>query len=1476
MDDVLGLFHPVVAGWFVERLGRPTGIQTLAWREIAAGRHILASAPTGSGKTLAAFLWALDRLITGCWQGGTTRVLYVSPLKALNNDIRRNLLGPLAELGERFQKKGESFPDVRVMTRSGDTPPEERRGLYRHPPEILITTPESLNIMLTAAAGRFLFGGVRTVILDEIHALAGSKRGTHLITAVERLVLAAGEFQRIALSATVRPMEAVADFVGGAELLNASDPPRYRKRPVSILRSDDEKRFALSVERPEETFPEKPAEKEKDLWWWTLAAELKRIIRQNRSTLVFTRSRRAAEKMTRFLNEGEEEIIAYSHHGSIAREIRLEVEQRLKKGELRAIVATSSLELGIDIGELDEVVLVETPFSISSSIQRLGRAGHGVGETSRGRLYPTHGMDFLAAAVMAESVAEAAIEPIRPVECPLDVLAQVIVSMACTEPWNIDALYAFLKACHPYRRLTAVQYRLVLEMLAGRYADSRLKELQPRISLDRIDGTVMAKPGAPYLLYTSGGTIPDRGYYDMMVQNSRAKIGELDEEFVWERRIGDTFTLGTQIWRIQNITHNDVEVLPLHRSAGMVPFWRAEEADRDFHYSGRISSFLKGADGELSDTESFRQKLEGRHGMSRPAAQALLEFLQRQKKATAGKLPHRGRIVIEHYHDGSGRTDSRQTVLHTFWGGRLNRPFAMALSAAWEKKYLTPLQVFIGDDNLLLVLPNEVGVREAIRLVTPENLEELLRARLESSGFFGARFRENAARALLLPRASLHRRYPLWLARLRAKKLLETVARYPDFPVVLETWRECLQDAFDIEHLKLVLGELHGGLIELVEVENDEPSPFCDGLIWRQTNQYMYEDDTPESRRPSSLSRKILDEVLHASRLRPRMPVRLAEELESRLQRLKAGYAPSGPSELLDWLKERLLIPLAEWERLLAACRRDAADFPEALPAGIAGKIAFVTLRGGTTPHACALENLPLVRRLWNIEDAIDEKQPSLRRESAGAGEMDRAGFVAQWLSYYGPIGCSSVERLLGIGSDELAELLEELAGENCVIVDAILEGGDALEVCHIDNLERLLRMARQERRPAFKALPVDLLPLFIASQQGLAVPGETMDDLQARIEKLFGYAAPAALWEEAILPARMAPYRSAWMDGLLNSSPLFWLGSGREAVTFALEAEAGLFAAPSEKDIEKAGGLFPHEKGGYHLFDIARHASLNTQDATKLLWELAWKSVVANDSLETLRKGIQNGFAAAGADERGGVAAGLPMRRSARNRWAATRPMQGSWRIIDVSPLETGGIEAQELEKERARILLDRYGILFRELLDGEPPLLRWKRIFPALRLMELSGEILSGYFFEGIPGVQFMSFEAFRFLREGLDEDRLFWMNAKDPASLCGMGIEGLKGKLPRRLSSNHIVFQGGRLVMESLRSGRELRFHIPADHPRFYECLALFKVQLSRDFNPEKRIFIEKINGQPARNSEYRDALREFGFTAGYDGLELWKRY
>ena len=626
---VFDLFHPLIRKWFAEKVGMPADIQVQAWPRVAKGEHVLITAPTGSGKTLTAFLWALQKLITGDWPGGRVRVLYVSPLKALNNDVQRNLLKPLKELRTYFTEAGEMFPPIRILTRSGDTPQNERQQMLRRPPEILITTPESLNLLLSSKNNRMILSGVESVILDEIHAVLDSKRGTHLITAVDRLIPLAGEFQRIALSATVRPLEPVADFVGGLKAYQSGEDYRYEKRPVVILRSAVKKHYNLTVDAIEQN-NDGVEGVEQDALWQTLAAALTKVIRENTATLVFCNNRRTVEKLTRYINDAAGEPLVYSHHGSLARELRLAVEHKLKNGELKGIVATNSLELGIDIGELDAVLLVQTPPSLTAAIQRIGRAGHGVGQVSRGNLFPICGRDFVEAAVASRNLPAAGIEPIAPIEAPLDVLAQVLLSMTAVETWDVDELYAFLKTSYPYRNLSRKSYDLLLEMLAGRYADTRLRELNPRIILDKLDHTVKARDGVARLVYLGGGTIPDRGYYDLRLMDTKAKIGELDEEFVWERSVGETFMLGTQVWRIMRVTHNDVEVIPGDRTINIIPFWRAEEQNRDFFYSEKIGLFLEEADKNL-ETESFAHQ-PATHAWSAYAVERLIEFLERQKK----------------------------------------------------------------------------------------------------------------------------------------------------------------------------------------------------------------------------------------------------------------------------------------------------------------------------------------------------------------------------------------------------------------------------------------------------------------------------------------------------------------------------------------------------------------------------------------------------------------------------------------------------------------------------------------------------------------------------------------------------------------------------------------------------------------------------------------------------------------------------
>jgi ATP-dependent Lhr-like helicase len=671
-------FDPRVRAWFEARYGRPTDVQRRAWPVIAAGAHALVTAPTGSGKTLAAFLWALDRLLTGAWERGNVRVLYVSPLKALGNDVRKNLLEPLEGLSAAF---GGS-PGIGVQVRTGDTPAAERRAMLRRPPEILVTTPESLNLLLASRGGRSILGGVRTAILDEIHAVAGNKRGVHLMTAVERLVALSGEVQRVALSATVRPLELVAAFVGGVG------------RDVRVVQSAAEKRIELAVRSVPRAEAGPP--------WPALAAELRQVLAANRSTLFFVNNRALAEKLARLLNEGADPPLAYAHHGSLSREVRSVVETRLKEGSLRGLVATSSLELGIDIGSLDEVVLVQAPRSVHSGVQRVGRAGHAVGATSRGRLYPTHGRDFLEAAVLGPLVEAREVEAVRPVHAPLDVLAQALLAMAGVEELDLDAAYALLRRTFAYRDLSRGAFDRVVGMLRGRYEDVRIRELRPRLLVDPGTGRARAADGVLPLVWRSGGVIPDRGYFALRVAGSGARLGELDEEFVWERRVGDTFALGAQSWRIERITRSDVEVVPGGRAA-MAPFWRADAWSREFETCERIGRFLEEADAALEDP-AFRERLLRDHRMDEGAADALLGFLRRQREATGAPLPHRRHLLVEHVAEDA----ARQVVFHACWGGRVLRPLAMAVAAAWEERHGGAPEVFTDDDCLLVHLQHEV------------------------------------------------------------------------------------------------------------------------------------------------------------------------------------------------------------------------------------------------------------------------------------------------------------------------------------------------------------------------------------------------------------------------------------------------------------------------------------------------------------------------------------------------------------------------------------------------------------------------------------------------------------------------------------------------------------------------------------------------------------------------------------------------
>lgn len=1566
----LSLFDPVVARWFAERVGTPTDVQERAWPEIAAGRHVLATAPTGSGKTLTAFLWALDRLLAGHWPGGTTRVLYVSPLKALNNDVRENLLRPLAELERAFAAAGRTPAPVGVMTRSGDTPPAERQRMTRRPPEILITTPESLNILLTARGGRAMLAGVGTVVLDEIHAVAGSKRGTHLMTAVERLVALAGEVQRVALSATVRPLERVAGFVGGFERGEGEDPAG-RPRAVRVVSSSTPKRYDLEIRAvdpaspaPPPAEPPAPGSGERNLWD-ALAREVKERLRANRSTLVFANSRRTTEKLTRLLNEGEPADLVYSHHGSLSREIRQAVERRLRRGELAGIVATNSLELGIDIGSLDEVVMVQTPPTVASAVQRVGRAGHRVGEVSRGRLFPLFERDLLDAAVVVAAVREGAIEEVRPPEAPLDVLAQVLLSTVATEPWGVDDLFALVRSAAPYRDLPRRSFDLVVEMLAGRYADTRVRELAPRITIDRMTGTIQGRPGAARAVYLSGGTIPDRGYYHLRLADSMARLGELDEEFVWERSLGDTFTLGAQSWRIRRITHNDVLVAPAGRGASLAPFWRAEGRNRSFFLAERVAELLGRAEEALSrrgGRDALLRTLRAEHAMTAEAAEALVALLERQRAETGAALPHRRHLLAEWTSDDGGEGSGRRVVLHSLWGGQVHKPWAIALEAACEERLGFALGVEHDDDCVTFALPEGVELAEVLEWVRPDNLEELLRARLERTGFFGARFREAAGRALLLPRGDFRRRVPLWLHRQRAKKLLEAVRGSEDFPVLVEAWRTCLRDELDLESLKRVLAELAAGEIEVGETTTLAPSPFAAGLTWKETNRLMYEDDTPEGG-VSSLAGELLREVVFSSRLRPLLPESLLDSFERKLQRTWPGYAPQEAGEVLAWLEERVALTRPEWEELLAGRRRDRApaqdDTPELLAAlaeralvvrlpgaaaaeagaparsegddessgsGAAGAVAAgesasrgdgaaegpgdgsgsgaLVVAGQVVPRLLAalgldageveLAPLPGVGQLdatlaAAVEAWVREVEGAAAGDEAEEAEGELETLLGEWLRFHGPVSRERIAAAFGLGAAPLERALESLAEEERIVVDRFRRADpEREEICDAENLERLLRALRASARPGFTALPLDDLPLFLAHHQGLAVRGEGIEGLQAALEGLFGYPAPARLWESDLLPARLDPYYPVWLDTLVQESELAWVGCGEGVLTFLFASDVDLVTGESEPPAlpevlakrpapgrVAPGGPAPPGRPAT-VEELALESGLSAGEVSAALWEAAWRGEITTRDVRSVRQAILVGFEVT-PPEPGAGARSVAGRRRSFDRWKAGRSVGALWEPLARGPAPADALEREELARERARLLLARYGVLFRELVAREQGGSGWTEVFRALRLMELSGEVLAGHFFAGVPGPQFASPAAFRRLSLGLERDVVYWVNALDPAAPCGLGLEAWKGRFPPRVPSTHLVFHGARPVVVSRRGGSALEIDARPGDARADDLLSFLAVQLTRAFDPVKAIDVETIDGAPATESPWAGRLAErFDVTREPGGLRLRRRY
>lgn len=1413
----LARFHPMIQRWFASRHASPTSVQAESWPVIAKGGHALITAPTGSGKTLTAFLWSINRFLTGELTTGQTRVVYVSPLKALNNDIRVNLTEPLAALREN-----PDLPPITVGVRSGDTSTTDRQRMLRLPPDILITTPESLHLMLTNVRGRASLASVCCVIIDEVHALVNNRRGAQLSVSMERLTLIAGEFQRIALSATVHPLDLVASWV-------AAFDAQHHPRPITTVAARTVKKIDFRVRFPVEARQAAAAGKK---IWEPLGKEFAALVEQNRSTLFFTNSRRLAEKITLRINDSAGSTVAYAHHGSLAREIRTDVEQRLKAGELRAIVATNSLEMGIDIGSLDEVVMVQSPPGIAQTLQRVGRAGHQVGATSLGTLYPSHSRDLIDAAVLAHAVRDRDLEPIRLQQAPLDILVQIIISMCAHESWTLTALFDVITRASAYRQLDYTLFILVIDMLSGRFAGTRLRELRPRVHLDHTTSTVSIAKGALFAMYASGGSIPDRGYFALRLSDGGTAIGELDEEFVWEATIGQSFTLGTQSWTIQQITHNDVLVRPATSSAPSLPFWRSETIFRNNHFSERIGRFLGAAEQRLAarDPAGLHASIMAL-GFDDSGAEALTDFLVAQRRVTGAPLPDRYHLLIELAAGGPdgyrGPDAPRQLILHTVWGGELNQPFALALRAALANEGWAKPEVFADNDAVVVQCRDWPDAAFILGLVTPDNLVPLLRASLESSGHFGARFRECAQRSLLLAKPRFNQRLPLWMSRMQAKKLLTTVKRFEDFPVLLETWRTCLQDEFDLDALRARLHELSSGEIRWTAVRTNAPSPFASSIRFEQISPLMYGTDEPEDPGASGLRQDLIASAVAHAELRPQLSRSSIDSFISKRQRLLPGYVPIDAEDLDAWIRERVLMQEVEWSRLLTL---------SGLPPSTSGTLFRIQ-----RDSRCWIIHRDFLQVFSNDADHVEPLGSVTHPvdEHHAPAALQLANLYIEVLSFHGPLTRSEIETLLPTAPDALWQ-------NDALISDVLVEGSTASHWCERNNLEILFRLQRSRQRYALEPMAARQLPAFLAGLHQLAHPpfGNDADrrhTISSHLQRLAGFTAPVSVWLEDLIAARAGDGADSELAEVITTEGLHWRGNGNERVQVGTLEETDLFSPRDlpDDDTLRLFAAFRDPSARYSYNQISDTTSQSAETLNQQWWQAVWGGWLATDEWTSLQQAARRKFQL--TDVPSGTTVST-MRRRARG---IASGWPGSWRLLQNPDIDSPMREFEDA-KMRVRILLDRYGFVNRELVTREGQ--SWSTCFRALRVMELAGEVFGGLFFQGLSGPQFALPSTLHRLREPMPSTAVWWVNATDCASPCGLGLDW--PELPQRRASNYLAFIGENLAVVVENGGKSLRFLISPDHPAIDEALAVL-VHITRR---RRRIEVHSINSANAIDSPW----------------------
>ncbi len=1469
-------FHPVVADWFARAFAEPTDAQRLGWPAIATGAHTLIVAPTGSGKTLAAFLWGINTLVERRLAGDETgRLIYISPLKALNYDVERNLRGPLVGLADAARRRGLELPEISVGVRTGDTSQRDRQRMLRTPPDILITTPESLYLMLTSRASDIL-AGATSVIIDEIHAVAATKRGVHLALSLERLERTVdGPLQRVGLSATQRPLSEIARYLGGQD---AEGTPR----PVTIADAGQRRPLDLEVVVPVDDMADlanpgapvldDPVQVPGDggarrSIWPAVYPAIVELVRAHRSTLIFVNNRRLAERLALRLNELAEEEIARAHHGSLAAEQRGIIEEELKAGTLPALVATSSLELGIDMGAIDLVIQVESPRSVARGIQRVGRSGHHVGGESRGRIFPKYRGDLLECAAVVSRMREAAIEETHVPRLPLDVLAQQIVATVADEPWSVDDLLTLARGAYPFADLSREQLEGVLDMLAGRYPSDEFADLAPRVVWDRVTGTIRGRGGGRQLAVQNAGTIPDRGLYGVYLADGSTRVGELDEEMVYEARTGQTFMLGASTWRIEDITRDRVLVSPAPGAPGAIPFWRGEGVGRPVELGAHVGRLARELAAAPPDRALARLREES--AFDERAATNLLRYLADQIDAT-GAVPSDTTIVVERFRDEIG--DWRLCVLTPF-GARVHAPWAMALQARLRDEGGATAHAIWSDDGIAIHLPEaDVAPRADLALIDPAEIEDLVVGELGSTALFGSRFRENAARALLIPRRRPGRRTPLWQQRLKAQSLLDVARRYGSFPIILETYRECLNDWFDLPALRDLLRRIHSREIALVEVETPTASPFAGALLFEYVATYMYEDDTPAAERRAqalSLDRDLLRELLGQDGLRnlidPAALEAVEDDLQGRSERTRARGA-DGLSDLLRRIGDMTVAEVAA--RLVEPDRADEHlarlyDERRAVPIRVAGEERWIAAEDvgryrdglGVMPPA----GLPDVF-LQPVEDA-------------------RRGLVARFARTHGPFTPDELAARLGITPDQARAELAPLEAEGALVVGEIRPGGTTQEWCDADVLRRLRRAslaaARREVEPVDPEALGRFLPAWHRIDRPPARPGP--DALRDVLTPLQGLALPAEQWERELLPRRLGAYSPAWLDQLAGAGEIAWVGAGamgrdggRIAIYFREDAPV---LGPPPSDPAPEGDLPDAVRaalaGGAAFWDeIAAAVDAPQADAFAALWSLVWAGEATNDLWMPLRAPRRLPKPRATTSRFG--------RRGVRGAGAAHGATAGRWSLT--TRLFSPAAPHDERMRAHAEILLERHGVVTRgaALADGVSG--GFAAVYRPLADLETLGRCRRGYFLDGLGGAQFAlpgAVERLRDMRDPGADPVMLVIGAADPAQPYGATVPWPRRRSgpargPSRTFGAQVVLMDGAAVLFLERGGRRLVALRDPDPDWMGPAIGALADWVRAD--PTRRVVIERFDGEPIFETPAADLLTEAGFFRDLRGMEL----